>query len=231
MSHTHNTPISNFSTADLPTDMAEGSVAFDTDTQELVAYKNGSWESLGSGGGIGSTTYMRLNVAGEIGQIQGDITAVKVQDEVNSGGGYGNNTSVKGLVIGTSCTNIGSNAFYFYVGLTGDLVIPDSVTWIGTVGDNFGDSGVFAGATYGPNLTIGKNVENVGQWDFAFNNNLINVNCYITKTIIDSGRGEVFLGNQNMQTIHVRANDDTWTAGPNQTIGSASSQVTVIKDL
>jgi hypothetical protein len=110
-------------------------------------------------------------------------------------------------------------------------VIPDSVTWIGTVGDNFGDSGVFAGATYGPNLTIGKNVENVGQWDFAFNNNLINVNCYITKTIIDSGRGEVFIGNQNMQTIHVRANDDTWTAGPNQTIGGASSQVTVIKDL
>ena len=39
MSHTHNTPPSNFSTADLPTDMAEGSVAFDTDTQELVAYK------------------------------------------------------------------------------------------------------------------------------------------------------------------------------------------------
>lgn len=221
MSHTHNTPISNFSTADLPTDMAEGSVAFDTDTQELVAYKNGSWESLGSGGGIGSTTYVRDNVAGVIDQIQGDIPA----------GWKSVDSSLKGLVIGTSCTNIGSNAFYFYVGLTGDLVIPDSVTWIGTVGDNFGDSGVFAGATYGPNLTIGKNVENVGQWDFAFNNNLINVNCYITKTIIDSGRGEVFIGNQNMQTIHVRANDDTWTAGPNQTIGGASSQVTVIKDL
>jgi hypothetical protein len=221
MSHTHNTPISNFSTADLPTDMAEGSVAFDTDTQELVAYKNGSWESLGSGGGIGSTTYVRDNVAGVIDQIQGDIPA----------GWKSVDSSLKGLVIGTSCTNIGSGAFYFCSGLTGDLVIPDSVTWIGTVGDNFGDSGVFAGATYGPNLTIGKNVENVGQWDFAFNNNLINVNCYITKTIIDSGRGEVFLGNQNMQTIHVRANDDTWTAGPNQTIGSASSQVTVIKDL
>ena len=231
MSHTHNTPPSNFSTADLPTDMAEGSVAFDTDTQELVAYKNGSWESLGSGGGAASTTYMRLNVAGEIGQIKGDITSQKVQDQVNSGGGYGNNTNTKGLVIGTSCTNIGSGSFYFFVGLTGDLVIPDSVSWIGTVGDNFADSGVFAGATYGPNLTIGKNVKNVGQWDFAFNSNLTNVNCYITKTIIDSGRGEVFLNNQNMQTIHVRADDDTWTAGGGQTIGGASSQVTVIKDL
>ena len=223
MSHTHNTPPSNFSTADLPTDMAEGSVAFDTDTQELVAYKNGSWESLGSGGGggIGSTTYVRDNVAGVIDQIQGDIPA----NWKNS------DSSLRGLVIGTSCTSIGSRAFYLCAGLTGSLTIPDSVTWIGTVGDNFGDSGVFKGATYGPNLTIGKNVENVGQWDFAFNNNLINVNCYITKTIIDSGRGEVFKGNQYMQTIHVRANDDTWTAGPNQTIGGASSQVTVIKDL
>ena len=223
MSHTHNTPPSNFSTADLPTDMAEGSVAFDTDTQELVAYKNGSWESLGSGGGggTGSTTYIRYFFSGVINQIQGDIPA----------GWNQSNTSVTGLIIGTSCTSIGSSAFYFCSGLTGDLVIPDSVTWIGTVGDNFGDSGVFAGASYGPNLTIGKNVKNVGQWDFAFNNNLVNVNCYITKTIIDSGRGEVFLSNQNMQTIHVRANDDTWTAGPNQTIGGASSQVTVIKDL
>ena len=181
---------------------------------------------------LGTSTVLTLSSGPNVvHQIQGDITSQKVQDEVNSGGGYGNNTNLKGLVIGTSCTNIGSGSFYFFEGLTGDLVIPDSVNWIGTVGDNFGDSGVFAGATYGPNLTIGKNVENVGQWDFAFNNNLINVNCYITKTIIDSGRGEVFQNNQNMQTIHVRANDDTWTAGPNQTIGDASSQVTVIKDL
>ena len=180
---------------------------------------------------LGTPTVITKNTGvNEIGQIKGDITSQKVQDQVNSGGGYGNNTNTKGLVIGTSCTNIGSFSFYFFVGLTGDLVIPDSVTWIGTVGDNYGDSGVFTGTTYGPNLTIGKNVKNVGQWDFGINNNLINVNCYITKTIIDSGRGEVFYGNQNMQTIHVRADDDTWTAGTNQTIGGVSG-VEVIKDL
>ena len=174
---------------------------------------------------------MRLNVAGEIGQIKGDITFQKVQDQVNSGGGYGSNTNTKGLVIGTSCTNIGSFSFYFFVGLTGDLVIPDSVTWIGTVGDNFGDSGVFAGATYGPNLTIGKNVKNVGQWDFAFNNNLTNVNCYIPKTVIDNSRDdEVFIGSNNIATIHARAIDSTWTAGTNQTIGGVSG-IEVIKDL
>ena len=181
---------------------------------------------------LGTPTVITKNTGvNEIGQIKGDITSQKVQDQVNSGGGYGNNTNTKGLVIGTSCTNIGSASFYFFVGLTGDLVIPDSVTWIGTVGDNFGDSGVFAGATYGPNLTIGKNVKNVGQWDFGFNNNLINVNCYIPKTVIDNSRDdEVFLASNNIATIHARVSDSTWTAGTNQTIGGVSG-VEVIKDL
>ena len=91
--------------------------------------------------------------ADEVIQIQGDITRQKVQDQVNPGGGFGNNTNTKGLVIGTSCTNIGSGSFYFFEGLTGDLVIPDSVT---AIGDNSYASAVFAGCTYGPNLTIGK---------------------------------------------------------------------------
>ena len=121
MSHTHNTPPSNFSTADLPTDMAEGSIAFDTDLEELVVYKKGSWQSLGSGG-IGSTTYVRDNAAGVIDQIQGDIPA-----DWKYGG-----TSLKGLVIGASCTSIGSHSFYLCTGLTGSLVIPDSVTTIGS---------------------------------------------------------------------------------------------------
>jgi len=152
MSHTHNTPPSNFSTADLPTDMAEGSVAFDTDTQELVAYKNGSWESLGSGGGggIGSTTYVRDNVAGVIDQIQGDIPANWKNAD----------SSLKGLVIGTSCTSIGSNAFYSCSALTGSLVIPDSVTTIG--------SGAFnACFNLTGSLTIGNSVTSIGAYAFA----------------------------------------------------------------
>jgi len=198
---------------------------------------------------LGTPTVITKNTGvNEVIQIFGDID----QATTNGFAGYGADS--EGIVLGTSCTKIGfaslggnryncqlvipdsvttieSGAFYYATGITGDLVIPDSVSWIGTVGDNFADSGVFAGATYGPNLTIGKNVKNVGQWDFAFNSNLTNVNCYITKTIIDSGRGEVFLNNQNMQTIHVRADDDTWTAGGGQTIGDSASQVTVIKDL
>ena len=162
MSHTHNTPPSNFSTADLPTDMAEGSVAFDTDTQELVAYKNGSWESLGSGGGIGSTTYVRDNFAGVIDQIQGDIPANWKQ----------NDSSLKGLVIGTSCTSIGSSAFYMGTGLTGSLVIPDSVTTIGS-------SAFYLCNGLTGSLTIPNSVTSIGDIVFMFCTGLtaIYVNC------------------------------------------------------
>ena len=180
---------------------------------------------------------------------------VPAQDQPGSIGGFGGlGSDMEGLVLGTSCTailsgsftslkiacqlvipdsvtRIDSSAFYFATGITGDLVIPDSVTWIGSVGDSFGDSGVFAGCTFGPNLTIGRNVKNIGQWDFAFNSNLTNVNCYIPKTVIDNSRDdEVFFGSSNIATIHARVDDDTWTAGTNQTIGGVSG-IEVIKDL
>ena len=198
---------------------------------------------------LGTPTVVTLNTGpNEVIQIFGDI------DSSKTGGYAGYGADSEAIVLGTSCTTIGygsfggnrfncqlvipdsvtrieSGAFYFATSITGDLVIPDSVTWIGTVGDNFGDSGVFAGCTYGPNLTIGRNVKNIGQWDFAFNSNLTNVNCYIPKTVIDNSRDdEVFFGSSNIATIHARVDDDTWTAGTNQTIGGVSG-IEVIKDL
>ena len=52
---------------------------------------------------------------------------------VNASSGSNGGYAVKGLVIGTSCTSIGSNAFHYCSALTGDLVIPDSVTSIGSM--------------------------------------------------------------------------------------------------
>lgn len=196
---------------------------------------------------IGTPTVITKNTgANEVIQIFGDIEQAGTFLELGA--------DSEAIVLGTSCTKIGSNslasnryncqlvipdsvttiesgAFYFATNITGDLVIPDSVTWIGSIGLNFGDSGVFAGCTYGPNLTIGRNVKNIGQWDFAFNSNLTNVNCYIPKTVIDNSRDdEVFLASNNIATIHARASDSTWTAGTNQTIGGVSG-IEVIKDL
>ena len=120
MSHTSKEPPSQYAAGDLPSNPPEGTVAYDKTNQKMVAFKNSSWGDFGGSGGVGSTTYVRDNVAGVIDQIQGDIP-----DNWKS-----TDSSLKGLVIGTSCTSIGSNAFYYCAGLTGSLVIPNSVTSI-----------------------------------------------------------------------------------------------------
>ena len=117
MSHTAKTPTPSYTTVNLPTDLPEGSVVFDSSLQKLVSFKLGSWGTLG---GVGSTTYVRDNVAGVIDQIQGDIPDNWKDSD----------TSLKGLVIGTSCTSIGKRAFTNCNALT-SLIIPDSVTSVG----------------------------------------------------------------------------------------------------
>lgn len=117
MSHTSNNPPVKYAAADLPTDLPEGTVAYDTTNQKMVAFKQGAWGDLGGAGGIGSTTYVRDNVAGVIDQVQGDIPAFWKNLD----------TSLKGVVIGTSCEIISVNAFKGCTGLTGSLSIPKNV--------------------------------------------------------------------------------------------------------
>ena len=190
---------------------------------------------------VGTPTVITKNTGvNEVIQIFGDI------DGATTGGFAGYGADSEAIVLGTSCTKIGFNslggnryncqlvipdsvttiesgAFYFATNITGDLVIPDSVT---TIGDNLDYSAVFAGCTYGPNLTIGRNVQLIGDWSFGINSNLTNVNCYISKTVIDENT-EVFIGSSNLATIHARVSDSTWTAGTNQNIYG----IEVIKDL
>jgi len=71
---------------------------------------------------------------------------------------YYGNANFKGLVIGTSCTSIGSFAFYYCDGLVGSLVIPDSVTSIG--------SNAFGGCYSFTSLTIGNSVTSIGNYAF-----------------------------------------------------------------
>ncbi len=101
------------------------------------------------------------------GTNNGEIKVVHKGDIVQSDGFYDAGSDfgsgdMKGLVIGTSCTSIGSSAFYYCGGLTGDLVIPDSVTTI--------EGGPYAGAFLGTSgvtsLTIGNSVTSIG--DYAF---------------------------------------------------------------
>ena len=107
---------------------------------------------------LGTPTVVTRNTGPNVvEQIVGDIT---------SSSGFYFDSTVKGLVIGTSCTSIGSSAFYYCSGLTGDLVIPDSVTTI--EGGSY--AGAFIGCSGVTSLTIGNSVTSIG--DYAF------YNCY-----------------------------------------------------
>ena len=99
---------------------------------------------------LGTPTVVTKNTGPNVvEQIVGDIPASQY---VFSG-------IAKGLVIGTSCTSIGSNAFGYCSTLTGDLVIPNSVTSIGSY--------AFA-STSVTSLTIGNSVTSIGDYSFYF---------------------------------------------------------------
>lgn len=211
MSHTSKEPPSQYAAGDLPSNPPEGTVAYDKTNQKMVAFKNSSWGDFGGSGGVGSTTYVRDNVAGVIDQIQGDIPDDWKKFD----------TSLKGLVIGTSCKSIGSFAFGGCTSLTGSLVIPDSITSIGSSAFD-----ALYGLT-GP-LTIGSGVKTVGDYVF-FDSNYTFINCYTTRDVLN----KVKLPVKFNVTIHVRSDDDTWTAGSGQTLGTTqvTTGITVIKDL
>jgi len=110
---------------------------------------------------IGSSSY------GIGGTNNGEIKVVHKGDIVQSSGfysagSYSAGNDMSGLVIGTSCTSIGSSAFYYCTNLTGDLVIPDSVTTI--EGGSY--AGAFLGTSGVTSLTIGNSVTSIG--DYAF---------------------------------------------------------------
>lgn len=261
MSYTAKTPPVAKSSNNLPANAVDGTHGYDIDKSQYVVSVSNDWRDVGGGFVTPTVIYDDGAAVGNTNQIQGDIPADWKQ----------NDTSLKGLVIGTSCTSIGDYAFNNCTSLTGSLVIPDSVTTIGfasiqlcsgltslIIGNNvttigsaafyfcsnltghliipdsvttIGGTGfgavVFAGCAF-TNITIGQNVTFIGDWSFGFNSGLTNINCYVTKTIIEA-RDQVFINNSNF-TLHVRSSDNTWTAGSGQSIAGASN-VNVIKDL
>jgi hypothetical protein len=82
-------------------------------------------------------------------------------DERISNEVFKNNIHLKTLVLPTSCTEIGSDAFWGCRGLTGSLTIPNSVTSIG--------SGAFwACSGFTGSLTIPNSVTSIGSDAFAY---------------------------------------------------------------
>ena len=175
MSHTAKTPPVAKGSNGLPVNAVDGTQAYDTDKAQYVVSVSNAWQGVGGGGGFGTPTVVYDDGAavGNTDQIQGDIPANWKQSD----------TSLKGLVIGTSCTSIGSYAFSSCGGLTGSLTIPNSVTSIGNYA--FFNCPGFNGSLTIPNsvtsieygtfyncngltgsLTIGNSVTSIGSYAF-----------------------------------------------------------------
>jgi len=83
----------------------------------LLDANEGTLPNLGT-----PTVVTRSTGVRDVTQVVGDITSTS---------GFYFDNDVQGLVIGTSCTSIGSDAFYSCFDLNGPLIIPNSVTSIG----------------------------------------------------------------------------------------------------
>ena len=229
MSHTSKIPPAKYATSDLPTDLEVGSLVFDSDTSEHKVFNGSSWDVV-SGESLGTATIASSN-ASTYDQIQGDIPASWKQ----------NDSSLKGLVIGTSCTSIGGSAFNNCSGLTGSLVIPDSVTTIGsyafyscagltgslTIPDSVTSisTGVFINCTGLTGLlTIGNSVTSIGSAVFSGCTGL--TTAYLALPLANVGSGA--FSNSGLTTVYAKdAVASGWTLGPGQTVGNKSG-VTVI---
>jgi len=121
------------------------------------------------------------------------------------------------LTIPDSVTTIGSNAFYGCSGFTGSLTLGDSVASIGS--SAFESCSGLTGS-----LTIPDSVTSIGSYAFYDCSGLTNVNCHVTRTIMNASN---CLDNSGVTTLHAEAGKG-WTAGAD-TIGGKA--LTVIIDL
>ena len=144
------------------------------------------------------------------------------------------------LEIGTSCTSIGSSAFALCSGLTGDLVIPDSVTTIEdfafaqctgltslTIGNGITSIGTYAFGfctnITGP-LVIPNSVTSIGSYSFFYNSNV--TTAYLAPPLANVGSQAFYYS--GLTTVYAKdAVANGWTLGAGQTVGGKSG-VTVI---
>ena len=158
------------------------------------------------------------------GTNNGEIKVVHKGD-ITSSSGFANDSTLKGLVIGTSCTSIGSSSFYYCTGLTGSLIIPDSVT---TIGDfTFSDCGftgsltipdsvisigyaAFQGCSgFNSSLTIPNSVTTIATYAF---NNCTSLTAVYVDTPASSWIGTDALNNTTFTTIYTGPNATGYTS-------------------
>jgi len=125
-------------------------------------------------------------------------------------------SEINAVRIGNIVTAIDSDAFYYCENMV-SAIISNRVTNIGS------GSFAYSGLT---SITIPEGVTSVSNYVFQGCFNLNEMNCFVTRTIIN--QANVLDGTVFPFTINARASDATWTVGPD-VIGGQT--VTVVKNL
>ena len=126
-------------------------------------------------------------------------------------------SSLTSITLSNSLVTIGGSCFANCSNITGSLIIPDSVTTISS--SAFNTCSGFTG-----DLTIPDSVTSIGSYAFRSCSGLTNVNCYVTRTIMNATNCLFLTG---VTTLHAQSGKG-WTAGAD-TIGGKA--LTVIIDL
>ncbi len=247
MSHTSQSPVSKYSTANLPTTADIGAIAYDTDKEQLVFFESGGfWSSLGGAGVDALTdTYIINATTNEIKSISGDVPQDWASNVVFS-------LNFETLIVGSSAETIGKDAFnrqfssgntfkgdinipigvkyikqgaFFSNDFTGKLILPEGLIEIESYGVGFLQE-IDAGTLDEAGMLIPSSVTSIGAYAFT-NNPTKRIDCYAPKFAF---KANSLSNTYSLQTIHVPINDTTFTAGPNQTIGSRTG-IEIIKDL
>ena len=145
---------------------------------------------------LGTPTVITRNTGPNVvEQIVGDIENADVPTK----------NTVKGLVIGTSCTTIGSNAFYYCRSLPGSLTIPNSVTSIGSLA-------FYYCTGFNGSLTIPDSVTTIGSNAFDY--------CSGLTAVYTNTPASSFIGNGAFSVTYFT----TIYTGPNATGYTSSFQ-------
>jgi hypothetical protein len=167
MSHTPKVPPIAKSTAELPLNADDGTIAFDTSKEKTVVIKNNSVEDISGGDpSVVGTPSIVFFQGGRVETVQGDFVG---PDKIYSNPTLGD--KVNYLVIGSSCTEIQSQCFLFNAfgeGTTEDftLTIPPNVKKIGNGSFNNIDH---VATTCGIKLKFTEGLEYIGSSGFSDN--------------------------------------------------------------
>ena len=133
-----------------------------------------------------------INIGADAFRGCSDLINVTIPDSVISieGGAFSGCANLTGVTIGNNVTTIGQGSFYNCTSLV-SVIIPNSVTAING-DDGWNGKGAFEGCANLTSITIGKNVESIGNNVFSGCSNLTAINVDAFNTVYSSIDGVLY---------------------------------------